>query len=171
MEKCTDNPSTSAVAADPDAPPHLNCPAQPIDGARLKDRRTALNLGQRELGAKIGVALNTIARWEGGTLGIDHPDFVDHQISELEAGRPAPKRKIGVAALIARRNALGLDPQQLADRLDVSRSTVVRWESRQITIGNPAWLLWKLGQIEAEIQNAAELAPPPTETAVECPAT
>ena len=46
---------------------------RPID---LRRRREALRLSQAELGQALGVARNTVARWERGELEIRYPDLV-----------------------------------------------------------------------------------------------
>lgn len=63
------------------------------------------------------------------------------------------------AEIRARREALGLTQQQLADRLGVHRVAVARWES---TAGNrdsrrepPAYLALALAQLEAQRNETA----------------
>lgn len=55
-----------------------------MDGAELRGRRAALGLSQSALGAVLGVARNTIARWERGELTIENPQMLDLALQRLE---------------------------------------------------------------------------------------
>jgi transcriptional regulator with XRE-family HTH domain len=44
-----------------------------VTGDELRDLRKRLGLTQVELAEKVGVASNTVARWERGELGISEP--------------------------------------------------------------------------------------------------
>ena len=57
--------------------------AAQIDGANLKRDREALGLSQAELGRKLSVSSNTIARWERGELRIEHPAMLQLAITAL----------------------------------------------------------------------------------------
>lgn len=57
--------------------------AAQIDGANLKRDREALGLSQTELGRKLSVSSNTIARWERGELRIEHPAMLQLAITAL----------------------------------------------------------------------------------------
>ena len=48
------------------------------------------------------------------------------------------------AELRRRRRALGLTQQQLAERLDVARETVTRWETGALAIESPGMLHYAL---------------------------
>ena len=53
-----------------------------MNGEELKTRRKALNLTQAELGEYLGVAGNTVARWERDELAI--PPYLSRALSDLE---------------------------------------------------------------------------------------
>ncbi|HLZ25070.1 MAG TPA: LuxR C-terminal-related transcriptional regulator [Ktedonobacterales bacterium] len=50
----------------------------------LRDRRKRLRLSQADLGRALGVARNTVARWERGELDIRHPDLVILALDQLQ---------------------------------------------------------------------------------------
>lgn len=54
-----------------------------LDGTRLKQGREALGLSQVELGRKLSVSANTIARWERGELKIEHPSMLQLALAAL----------------------------------------------------------------------------------------
>lgn len=54
----------------------------------LRARRRALGLTQVELGAVLGVAANTIARWERGEFALGSPQLVRLAIERLELAHP-----------------------------------------------------------------------------------
>jgi len=54
-----------------------------VDGGSLKRDREALGLSQAELGRKLSVSSNTIARWERGELKIEHPAMLQLAIAAL----------------------------------------------------------------------------------------
>ncbi|HVG96375.1 MAG TPA: tetratricopeptide repeat protein, partial [Chloroflexota bacterium] len=58
-----------------------------LSPAELRARRRRLGLTQAALGAALGVAGNTVARWERGALGIGTPDLVRLALDRLK--RPA----------------------------------------------------------------------------------
>ncbi len=58
-----------------------------VDGASLKRDREALGLSQAELGRKLSVSSNTIARWERGELKIEHPAMLQLAIVALRDKR------------------------------------------------------------------------------------
>src|SRR5215471_10805674 len=51
----------------------------------LRGRRQALHLSQAELGRALGVARNTIARWERGELDIRYAELIALAMDRLEA--------------------------------------------------------------------------------------
>lgn len=53
------------------------------DGATLKREREALGFTQAELGRKLSVSSNTIARWERGELKIEHPAMLQLALASL----------------------------------------------------------------------------------------
>jgi transcriptional regulator with XRE-family HTH domain len=53
------------------------------DGANLKREREALGFSQAELGRKLSVSSNTIARWERGELKIEHPAMLQLAMATL----------------------------------------------------------------------------------------
>jgi DNA-binding transcriptional regulator YiaG len=53
------------------------------DGTNLKREREALGLSQAELGRKLSVSSNTIARWERGELRIEHPEMLQLALATL----------------------------------------------------------------------------------------
>ena len=54
-----------------------------VDGANLKRERETLGLSQAELGRKLSVSSNTIARWERGELKIEHPAMLQLAMGAL----------------------------------------------------------------------------------------
>jgi len=50
----------------------------------LRERRRALRLTQAELGERLGVSTNTVARWERGELRVRHPRQVTRTLERLE---------------------------------------------------------------------------------------
>ena len=54
-----------------------------VDGTSLKREREALGLSQAELGRKLSVSANTIARWERGELKIEHPEMLQLAMATL----------------------------------------------------------------------------------------
>jgi transcriptional regulator with XRE-family HTH domain len=53
--------------------------------ADLRGRRQALHLSQADLGRTLGVARNTVARWERGELEIRYAELVALAMDRLEA--------------------------------------------------------------------------------------
>ena len=53
------------------------------DGANLRREREALGFSQAELGRKLSVSSNTIARWERGELKIEHPAMLQLAMAML----------------------------------------------------------------------------------------
>lgn len=60
-----------------------------MTGQELRERRAALGLTQEALARRIGVALNTIQRWELGTRRIAHPELLDAALQLAERERAA----------------------------------------------------------------------------------
>lgn len=57
-----------------------------IDGKELRQRRLALGLSNQMLGKHLGVAANTINRWELGLLPIGQPVLLARAMRDLETG-------------------------------------------------------------------------------------
>ena len=55
-----------------------------LDGSRLKQEREALGLSQVEVGRRLSVSANTIARWERGELKIEHPSMLQLALMSLK---------------------------------------------------------------------------------------
>lgn len=62
-----------------------------MNGAKLRERRKALGLTQQALGDILGVAQNSVARWEREEMAI--PTFLHLALNwiELEAAKSASK--------------------------------------------------------------------------------
>src|ERR687886_202197 len=95
--------------------------------AGLRRRREALHLTQADLGRVLGVARNTLARWERGKVPIRHPELVALALDHLD--------RLALLAASERRAASGPrhDPpaeltsligreQELTDLLSVRRT-------------------------------------------------
>jgi len=54
-------------------PTKADVDAATLDGNDLQKQREALGYSQVELGRKLSVSANTVARWERGELKIEHP--------------------------------------------------------------------------------------------------
>jgi|GEM_PF-540198 len=54
-----------------------------LDGNQLKKEREALGYSQVELGRKLSVSANTVARWERGELKIEHPLMLQLALAAL----------------------------------------------------------------------------------------
>src|SRR5262245_1111200 len=70
----------------------------PVTGAGLAARRRALGLSQNELGRKLGVPRNTVARWERGDLRVARPAWLELALTNLE-GRSSTVHSILPAEL------------------------------------------------------------------------
>jgi DNA-binding transcriptional regulator YiaG len=57
-------------------------------GTNLKREREALGFSQAELGRKLSVSSNTIARWERGELKIEHPAMLQLAMATLRRSSP-----------------------------------------------------------------------------------
>ncbi len=53
-------------------------------GTELKSRRRSLGISQDELAKRLGVATNTVARWERGELRIEHPLMLQWALQGIE---------------------------------------------------------------------------------------
>ena len=115
-----------------------------ISGDEVRDRRRSLGMSQSELGVALGIARNTIARWERGDLPIGSPRLLslalDGLAASLEAdqARPAASEQTGTRldrdpiralpsaadALIGRRDELAQLHAMLVDS-DVRLVTLV----------------------------------------------
>lgn len=88
-----------------------------LDGRGLKQAREALGFSQVDLGRKLSVSANTVARWERGELKIEHPLMLQLALSALanvhtqpEAARTAQatrKKKTAVSRGSVRKTAAG----------------------------------------------------------------
>src|SRR5437879_12268032 len=57
-----------------------------LEAAELRARRAGLGLTQADLATNLGVATNTVARWERGERSIGHPRLIRRAIEHLEDG-------------------------------------------------------------------------------------
>lgn len=64
-------------------PSEADAAAALADGANLRREREALGFSQAELGRKLSVSSNTIARWERGELTIEHPAMLQLAMATL----------------------------------------------------------------------------------------
>jgi DNA-binding SARP family transcriptional activator/DNA-binding XRE family transcriptional regulator len=111
----------------------------------------------RELGIEPGPGLTELQHQILNADPALRPPRVPAVADDVKAGRPAPRDR-----LAARRRALGLTQEDLAARLRIERSTVVRWE-RGTTVPLP-WLQPKLARaLQVPVGQLAELlAGPPS---------
>lgn len=58
-----------------------------IDAPQLREWRDALRMTQAELASYLGVAPNTIARWERGEMQIERPEMVLSALEQLASAR------------------------------------------------------------------------------------
>ncbi len=104
----------------------------------LKLTRKKLDLSQTDLGRGLGVTRNTIRSWEAG------PDqmFIYHICRGLQATRVMPHlfHQLTGPCLAEARGRMGLQQEQLAELIGVSRSTISRWENDT----PPLWLSYAL---------------------------
>jgi len=54
-------------------------------GADLRRRRVALGLSRDKVARLLGTTVNTVFRWEHGTLRIERPEMLDLALDALEA--------------------------------------------------------------------------------------
>ena len=73
-----------------------------IDGASLKRDREALGLSQAELGRRLSVSSNTIARWERGELRIEHPAMLQLAMAALRDKRSVNVDRIAIPSHLAK---------------------------------------------------------------------
>jgi transcriptional regulator with XRE-family HTH domain len=94
----------------------------------LRNQRKALHMTQTELGRALGVARNTVARWERGVLTARQPDLVALALEQLQTDRcltaAAPGRRsqtnnipIELTSFVGREHELG----ELRDLLRTTR--------------------------------------------------
>ena len=55
-----------------------------MTGPELRTRRQALGWTQKVLAERLGVPVNTLARWERGALRIEHARLLDLALEALE---------------------------------------------------------------------------------------
>jgi len=67
-------------------PSRTEVEAAKLDGARLKSEREALRMTQADLGRRLNVSPNTIARWERGELKIEHAGMLQLALQALRNG-------------------------------------------------------------------------------------
>ena len=110
-------------------------PEEPqLDSAALRTARLRAGLTQHELARLIGVAGGErVSRWELGT-SVPRPQTLRRIAAILQVGIPdllgSPSR---VASLHALRVRSGLSLGELAERVHMSKATLSRWESGQVT--------------------------------------
>lgn len=104
----------------------------------LKRTRQRLNLSQSDLGRDLGVCRNTIRSWEAGTDRV----FIFHICRGLQATSVMPHlfHLLTGPCLAEARGRMGLQQDQLAELVGVSRSTISRWEKDT----PPLWLSYAL---------------------------
>jgi transcriptional regulator with XRE-family HTH domain len=74
-----------------------------FSGDELRDRRRSLDMSQSELAEALGIARNTIARWERADLPIGSPRLVSLALDGLAASLKADHVKPGASAQTATR--------------------------------------------------------------------
>ena len=103
-----------------------------INGAEIKRQREVLGLSQVQLGRHLGVATNTIARWERGELKVEHPGMLSLALSALKQQEVDSPRHVSGRSLArtARRSGLlkstARSPQRGIPGVPQSRSSVER---------------------------------------------
>ena len=55
-----------------------------ILGQEIKERRASMNLTQGELGELLGVALNTVSRWENGSSSPESGQMLRLALDQIE---------------------------------------------------------------------------------------
>jgi uncharacterized protein YuzE/transcriptional regulator with XRE-family HTH domain len=83
-------------------PAAADADAARLDGAALKNEREVLALSQAELGRKLSVSSNTIARWERGELRIEHPAMLQLALAALRDQSSRDGRRAGSRPVAAR---------------------------------------------------------------------
>lgn len=107
-------------------------PREDLDFAtQLSQRRSELDLEPRDAAQRIGVSPRTYARWERGQ---DKPStrFRPAIVRFLGLDPEPTPQTLGERIRAARLRA-GLSPRQLAERLNVSSSTVRAWEAESVS--------------------------------------
>jgi transcriptional regulator with XRE-family HTH domain len=66
-----------------------------VTGAELRQMREAAGLSQEELGRRLGIAPNTIARWERGELTMRHPGLLRLALLRLQEHPEWPPSQTG----------------------------------------------------------------------------
>jgi transcriptional regulator with XRE-family HTH domain len=69
-----------------------------MDGEELLRRRKALGLSQTELGQLLGLAQNTVSRWEKGTAVIGHAKMLSWALTGIERTKAWVDTLEGLAA-------------------------------------------------------------------------
>lgn len=100
-------------------------PAQPSPqpGSRLRKRRLATGLNQREMGAAVGVTQTAIGHWERSTVPALRSDAVETVLAALPVFKPLRPDE-----LRRTRKAAHLTQADIATALGVSQSAVTHWE-------------------------------------------
>lgn len=98
----------------------------------IRYRRTLLGLSQWELAERMGTTENVISRWETGrhrpTAG-SMARLAEALSCSVAVLYGAPISQFGLAEQIrARREALGITQEQLAELVGISRITISQWE-------------------------------------------
>lgn len=100
--------------AHPDVPPRRS---HPLSGSEIRARRDQLGMTQSQLGQRIGVPANTIARWERGELRIDHPEMLRLALSAITAPSTLLETALASAELASRkRTRSAKNPSQVNPR-------------------------------------------------------
>lgn len=69
----------------------------PFDARALRVARERLGLTQAQLGKRIGVAANTIARWERGERRMEHPELLRLALERLALQDPDALERLAQA--------------------------------------------------------------------------
>ena len=84
-------------------PSRADAEAAQLDGGELRRKREELGLSQVELGRRLSVSPNTVARWERGELKIEHPAMLDLALSSLH--QRAVASQVSSAMVVERKKA------------------------------------------------------------------
>ena len=98
-----------------------------VAGSDMHHARKWLGLSQQQLGELLDVSRNTFRSWEAGK----GPAFLPLLCRGLRAYKALPHLFIDLTGpcLADMRTRIGMNQEQLASRLSVSRPSVSRWEN------------------------------------------